>query len=118
MKETLGGTGGSQRADALPARIGVWQLPERFVHRAQGITLIRVSFHGTTPRAPLARGFCRQRAALASARKSGRMWKVTNDRGEDESPSGRLRLQRASTRATCRAVRAPAAQRDHEIAIQ
>ena len=31
--------------------IGVWELPERFVRRAQGITLTRVSFHGMTPQA-------------------------------------------------------------------
>jgi hypothetical protein len=83
MKETLGGTGGSQSA-VYPARpgIGVWQLPERFVRRAQGVTLTRFLLDGAGadcyPRDALAglgrwghaalppQGLCRQRGALAS----------------------------------------------------
>jgi len=54
-----------------------WTVPARV---ATGGVLWPIEADGTTPRALPPQGICRQRAALASVRKSGRAWKVTNYR--------------------------------------
>ena len=54
-----------------------WTVPARPAIRG---VLWPVEADGVTPRALPPRGLCRQRAALASVRKSGRSWRVTNYR--------------------------------------
>jgi hypothetical protein len=54
-----------------------WTVPARV---ATGGVLWPTEADGTAPRALPPQGLCRQRAALASVRKSGRAWRVTNHR--------------------------------------